>query len=346
MSDKMTAAMKRSDGPGIVITEVDVPVPSPGEALIKTRYMAICGTDVHIYHWDRWSEQRIHTPMIIGHEFSGEVVEIAGDATRFSVGDLVTAETHISDGTCYQCRTGNAHICENVSILGVDRNGSFAEYVVVPIENVWPVISAVTPETAAVMEPLGNAVHTTFSGTIENTTVLVTGCGPIGLFSIAVARAGGASRVYATEVRKVRREIAGTMGADIVIDPVEEDLTEIIMRETGGVGVDVLLEMSGHPDAIHQGFAALRKGGRASLLGIPGGNVEINLAEEVIFRELQIKGINGRLMFDTWKEMDRLFESEKLDVSPVITHRMRLDQFDEAIGMIDAGETGKVLLHH
>ena len=163
MSEKMPAVMKVSEGPGIEITEVDVPVPSPGEALIKTRFMAICGTDVHIYHWDRWSEQRIQTPVIIGHEFSGEVVEVAGNTTRFDIGDLVTAETHISDGTCYQCRTGNAHICENVSILGVDRNGSYAGYVVVPIENVWPIKDNISPEIASVMEPLGNAVHTAFS---------------------------------------------------------------------------------------------------------------------------------------------------------------------------------------
>jgi threonine 3-dehydrogenase len=346
MSEKMRVVMKASEGPGVEITEAVTPIPEPGEALIKTKAMSICGTDVHIYHWDRWSEQRIKTPIIIGHEFSGEVVEIVGDTTRFKIGDLVSAETHISDWTCYQCRTGNAHICENVSILGVDRDGSYAEYIAVPIENIWPIQDGISPEIASVMEPLGNAVHTAFSGRLEGSSVLVTGCGPIGLFSIAVSRVGGASRIYATEVMPVRRDLAKQMGADVVIDPVGQDTVEIIMDETGGIGTDVLLEMSGHPDAIHQGLAALRKGGRASLLGIPAGAMELDLAEEIIFKEIEMKGINGRLMFDTWYQMDRLFESGNLDISPVITHHMSLDKFDEAIKLIDSGETGKVVLHH
>ncbi len=346
MSEKMRVVMKVNEGPGVEITEAGIPSPEPGEALIKTKAMSICGTDVHIYHWDRWSEQRINTPIIIGHEFSGEVVEIVGDTTRFKIGDLVSAETHISDWTCYQCRTGNAHICENVSILGVDRDGSYAEYIAVPIENIWPIQDGIPPEIASVMEPLGNAVHTAFSGKLAGCSVLVTGCGPIGLFSIAVSRVGGAGRIYATEVMPVRRDLAKKMGADVVIDPVEQNAAEIIMDETGGIGADVLLEMSGHPDAIHQGLAALRKGGRASLLGIPAGSMELDLAEELIFKEIEMKGINGRLMFDTWYQMDRLFESGKLDISPVITHHMSLDQFDEAIRLIDSGEAGKVVLHH
>jgi threonine 3-dehydrogenase len=346
MSETMRAVMKIRKGPGVEITETKIPIPLPGEVLIRTRAMSVCGTDVHIYHWDRWSEQRIEIPIVIGHEFSGDVVEIAGDTTRFKIGDLVTAETHISDGTCYQCRTGNAHICENVSILGVDRNGSYAEFVTVPIENVWPVPDHIPPEFASVMEPLGNAVHTAFSGRIEGATVLVTGCGPIGLFSIAVSRFGGASRIFATEVKPFRRELAKRMGADVTINPVEEDVADIVLGETGGIGADVLLEMSGHPDAIHQGLAALKKGGRASLLGIPAGKMEIDLAEELIFKEVEMKGINGRLMFDTWYQMNRLFESGRLDIEPVITHRMRLDQFDEAIRLIDSGETGKIVLRH
>lgn len=346
MSEKMRAVMKASEGPGVEITETEIPTPEPGEALIQTKAMSICGTDVHIYHWDRWSEQRINTPIIIGHEFSGEVVEIVGDTSRFKIGDLVSAETHISDWTCYQCRTGNAHICENVSILGVDRDGSYAEYIAVPIENIWPIQDGVPAEIASVMEPLGNAVHTAFSGKLAGCSVLVTGCGPIGLFSIAVSRICGASTIHATEVQQVRRNLARQMGADIVIDPAEEDVAEIVMENTGGIGADVLLEMSGHPDAIHQGLAALKKGGRASLLGIPAGGMDIDLAEEIIFKEIEMKGINGRLMFDTWYQMDRLFESGKLDISPVITHHLDLDQFEEAIKLIDSGETGKVVLHH
>jgi len=346
MSEKMRAVMKIKPGPGVQVTEAKIPSLSPGEALIKTIAMSICGTDVHIYHWDRWSERRIKPPIVIGHEFCGEVVEIAGDTPRFKIGDRVSVETHIADGTCYQCRTGNAHICENVSILGVDRNGSFAEFVAVPIENVWPVRSEIPSEVASAMEPLGNAVHTAFSCRIEGATVLVTGCGPIGLFSVAVAKAIGASRVYATEVKPFRRNLAKQMGADIAIDPSKEDVVEILMDETRGIGVDVLLEMSGHPDAIHHGFAALRKGGKAALLGIPAGKMEVDLAEGLIFKEIEVKGINGRLMFDTWYQMDKLLGSGKLDIRPVLTHRFRLDEIDKAIRLIDAGETGKVVLHH
>jgi threonine 3-dehydrogenase len=308
--------------------------------------MSICGTDIHIYHWDKWSQGRIKPPVIVGHEFSGEVVEMKGKTSRIKVGDMISAETHIACGACYQCLTGNAHICENVSILGVDRDGSFAEYVTVPLENLWPVRPDISPEIASVMEPLGNAVHAAFSVNIEGARVLVTGCGPIGLFSIAVSRITGASRIYATEVMPFRRDLAIKMGADVVVDPQEQSISEIVMDETGGVGVDVMLEMSGHPNAIHQGLAALRKGGAASLLGIPAGSMEIDLAEEVIFKEIVVKGINGRLMFETWCQMDKLFDSGKLDISPVITHRMSLDQFDEAIKLIESGETGKVVLHH
>jgi threonine 3-dehydrogenase len=346
MSEKMRAVMKTREGPGVEVTEADIPSPAPGEVLIKTEAMSICGTDVHIFHWDRWSERRVRPPIIIGHEFCGEVVEVAGDKSRLKLGDRVAAETHISDGTCYQCRTGNAHICENVSILGVDRNGSFAEYVSIPIENAWPIRDNLSSEVASLMEPLGNAVHTAFSGRLEGSSVLVTGCGPIGLFSIAVSKAGGAGRVYATEVKPFRRELARKMGADVVIDPLTQEVEEIIMEKTGGAGVDVLLEMSGHPDALHQGLAALRKGGRASLLGIPSGSTELDLAEEVIFKEIEMKGISGRLMFDTWYRMDSLFDSGKLDISPVITHRLPLDRFEEAVKLIDSGETGKVVLHH
>ncbi len=346
MSEKMQVVMKTKKQRGVVLAEADIPVPANGEALIKTEAMSICGTDVHIYQWDRWSQGRIKPPIIVGHEFSGEVVEINGKSSRVRIGDRISAETHIACGACYQCLTGKAHICENVSILGVDRNGSFAEYIAVPVENLWPVRPDIPPEIASVMEPLGNAIHTAFSVSIEGARVLVTGCGPIGLFSIAVSRVAGASRIYATEVKPLRRDLAVKMGADVVVDPTEQSISEIVMEETDGVGVDVVLEMSGHPDAIHQGFAALKKGGTASLLGIPSGSMDIDLAGEVIFREIIVKGINGRLMFDTWYQMDKLFDSGRLDISPVITHRMPLKKFDEAIRLIETGETGKVVLHH
>ena len=340
----MKAIMKTKPGPGLELREVEVPQIKDDEVLIRVKKRAICGTDLHIYHWDRWSSQRIKPPVIIGHEFYGEIAEVGRNVKDFKEGDLVTAEMHVVCGKCEMCRTGKAHLCENVIILGVDGNGAFADYVAVPASNLWKIHPEINEEFYAIYDPYGNAVHTVFSGEVAAKTVMILGCGPIGIAAVAIAKAAGASAVYASEVNEYRAELARKMGADLVINPKKENLIEIIMDLTHGEGVDVVLEMSGHPEAIRQGFKIIKKAGRMSLLGIPSEPVTIDLSEDVIFKGIEIQGINGRKMFETWYQMDALLLSGKVDLSPLITHRFPMEKFEEAMKLMETGNCGKIIL--
>src|SRR2546423_4478810 len=297
MANTMLAVVKAEAAPGAEIREVKVPGFGRTDVLVKVKVASICGTDLHIYEWDRWAQNRIHPPLIPGHEFCGEVVAYGDEVTSVKEGDFVSAEMHVACGKCLQCRTGEAHICQNVKIIGVDTDGAFAEYVVIPESNIWKLDPAIPEEYASILDPLGNAVHTVFSGDIAAKTVAITGCGPIGLFSIAVARACGATQVFALEVNEHRRKIAKQMKADFVLDPSKDDVRSIVMEHTGGIGVDVVLEMAGKTDAIRTGFQILRLGGRVSLLGIPSKPVELNFANDIIFKGATVQGINGRLMY-------------------------------------------------
>src|SRR3954467_11062869 len=265
----MTAVVKAEAAAGADIREVKVPTFGDRDVLVKVRGASVCGTDLHIYNWDPWAQNRIKPPLIPGHEFCGDVAAVGNEVTKVKEGDFVSAEMHVNCGKCFQCRTGDAHICQHVKIIGVDSNGAFAEYVVIPESNIWKIDPAIPPEYASLLDPLGNAVHTVLSGDIAAKTVAVTGCGPIGLFAIAVARACGATQIFAIEVNEHRRKIAQEMKADYVLDPTKDDVKKIVMEATHGIGVDVLLEMAGRQDAIATGFSVLRLGGRASLLGIP-----------------------------------------------------------------------------
>src|SRR3954471_4732941 len=312
----MLAVVKPDPAPGADVREVKIPAFGRTDVLVKVKVASICGTDLHIYNWDRWAQNRIHPPLIPGHEFCGEVVAFGDEVTSVKEGDFVSAEMHVACGKCLQCRTGDAHICQNVKIIGVDANGAFAEYVVIPESNIWKLDSAIPLEYASILDPLGNAVHTVLSGEIAAKTVAITGYGPIGLFSIAVAKACGATQVFAIEVNEYRREIARKMKADFVLDPTKDDVRSIVMEQTNGTGVDVLLEMAGHKDAIKLGFDVLRLGGRVSLLGIPSKPVEINLANDIIFKGATVLGINGRKMYQTWYQMTALLKAGKLDLHP------------------------------
>jgi threonine 3-dehydrogenase len=252
---------------------------------------------------------------------------------------------HVACGKCLQCRIGQAHICQHVRILGVDANGAFAGYVIIPETNIWKLSPTIPRDWCSLLDPLGNAVHTVLAGNIAAQTALVTGCGAIGLFSIAVAKACGAAKVFAVEVNAHRRAVAATMGADLVLDPATDNVKEQVLEATGGTGVDVLLEMSGHPAAISQGFALLRTGGRASLLGIPSRPVEMDLAREIIFKGATVQGINGRKMYETWFQMEALLASGKLNLEPVITHRLKLSEFTHAMGFLKSGEAIKVVFN-
>ncbi|MGB9407109.1 MAG: L-threonine 3-dehydrogenase [Terracidiphilus sp.] len=344
MSNTMQAVVKAHAAPGIELREVPVPVPGPGEVLVRVLAASVCGTDLHIFNWDPWAQGRIKPPLIPGHEFSGAVAGVGAGVTTVKEGDFVSAEMHVACGKCLQCRIGQAHICQHVKILGVDASGAFASYVIIPETNIWKLSPSIPRDWCSLLDPLGNAVHTVLAGPIAAQTTIVSGCGAIGLFSIAVAKACGAAKVFAFEVNAHRREVAATMGADLVLDPANDKIQEQILEATGGTGVDVLLEMSGHPAAIELGFTLLRTGGRASLLGIPSRPVEMDLAREIIFKGATVQGINGRKMYETWFQMEALLASGRLNLEPVITHRLKLSEFTKAMEFLTSGEAIKVVL--
>jgi threonine 3-dehydrogenase len=343
----MRAVVKERPGPGAALREVPVPRPGPGELLVRVRAASVCGTDLHIFRWDPWAEENFTiTPLVFGHELGGEVVA-RGDslpsttAPRIEIGQLIGAESHIVDWTCYQCRTGRQHVCRNLRILGVHVPGSFAEYVVIPEVNAWP-SDGLSAEVAALQEPMGNAVHAVFVEEIAGQTVAVLGSGPIGLMAIGIAHLAGAARVFATDVNAERLALAQRMGADVTIDA-REDVVARLRDETDGNGVDVVLEMSGAAQAIHQGFAAVTNGGRISLLGIPPGPLPIDLSREVIFKGVRVYGITGRRMFETWYRTRALLD-EGFDPSPIISHRLPLDRFADAFDLVASGRAAKVVL--
>ena len=345
MPETMLAVVKAEAKAGAEVREVAVPKYGPTDVLVKVKVASVCGTDLHIYNWDAWAQSRIHPPLIPGHEFCGHVAAVGNEVTSVKEGDFVSAEMHVACGKCLQCRTGEAHICQHVSIIGVDANGAFAEYVVIPESNIWKLDPSIPQEYASILDPLGNAVHTVLAGEIAAKSVAITGCGPIGLFAIAVAKACGATQVFAIEVNEYRRKIAKEMKADYVLDPSKEDVQGIVLDATGGAGVDVLLEMAGHPDAINLGFNILRRGGRASLLGIPSKPVNIDLADQIIFKGAVVQGINGRLMYKTWYQMTTLLKAGKLDLHPVITDRMAMKDFSKGMDRLRTGEASKILLY-
>jgi len=344
-STTMKALRKPRAAAGAAVESVAIPEIGPSEILVRVRAASICGTDLHIYHWDRWSASRLHPPLTIGHEFCGTVEKIGANVTTVKPSDFVSAEMHVACGHCRPCRMGQPHVCQNGSIIGIDSDGCFAEFVRIPESNIWKVDPAIPEHYAAILDPLGNAVHTVLSGPISGQTVAVTGAGPIGLMSIAVARACGATNIFAIEVKAHRRALAKTMGADVVLDPAAGDVVAQVKEATEGAGVDVLLEMSGNPDAIHQGFKMMRPGGRASLLGIPSRPVELNLVADIIFKGATVHGIYGRRMFETWVQMTELLKAGRLNLDPLFKERLPLDKYAEAFALLESGEAGKILFY-
>ena len=340
----MSAIRKLQAAPGLDLRH-DVPRPAIGarDVLVNVTHAGICGTDRHIYEWDRWSQNRIKVGITTGHEFVGRVVAVGKAVERATVGQRVSAEGHVGCGRCEPCRTGNGHICEHVEILGIDRDGGFAQLVAVPEDNIWPVHPEIRDEVAAIFDPLGNAVHTVMTAGVSGKTVLITGVGIIGLMAVGVARAAGASQIFVSDVDPARLALARRLGADAAFLASEDWLPQIRQR-TGGYGVHVLLEMSGHPQAIRNGFEALRGGGHAALLGIPANDVALDLPRHVIFKGATIHGINGRRMFETWYQMESLLLSGRLDLDPIITHVLPLEDFEQGLRMMQSGEAIKVVL--
>ena len=345
MTATMKALRKMQAARGLSYETAQVPAIGAADVLVRVKTASICGTDLHIYGWDRWSQGRIKPPVTLGHEFCGVVERAGEEVTAVKAGDFVSAEMHVNCGHCHQCRLGEAHICQNLRIIGIDQDGAFAEFVKIPASNIWKLDPAIPEHYGAILDPLGNAVHTVLAGPIAGQTVLVTGCGPIGLMSIAVAKACGSSTVFATETNEKRRAMAKKMGADVVLNPAAEDAVGGILAETNGTGVDALLEMSGNPTAIQQGFKALRAGGRASLLGIPTENVPLDLVNDVIFKGATVQGIYGRRMYGTWVQMTALLKAGRLDLEPLFGEREPLEKFENAFAKLQGGLAGKILLY-
>ncbi|WP_226664969.1 L-threonine 3-dehydrogenase [Microbulbifer aggregans] len=339
----MKALSKLKSEPGIWMTDAEIPEPGHNDLLIKIRKTAICGTDMHIYHWDEWSQKTIPVPMIVGHEYVGEVVGMGQEVAGFNIGDRVSGEGHITCGHCRNCRAGRRHLCRNTYGVGVDRQGAFAEYLVIPALNAFKIPDNISDDLASIFDPFGNAVHTALSFDLVGEDVLITGAGPIGIMAAAVARHVGARHVVITDINDYRLDLAKKMGATRTVNVSREKLPDV-MKEIGMTeGFDVGLEMSGVSVAFRDMLSAMNHGGKIAMLGIPPGEMAIDWSQ-VIFKGLIIKGIYGREMFETWYKMASLIQSG-LDLSPIITHEFSIDDFQKGFDTMGSGESGKVILN-
>jgi threonine 3-dehydrogenase len=338
----MKALVKEHAGEGLSLLDVPEPEVGINDVLIRVRKTGICGTDLHIYGWDAWAAKTIPVPMVVGHEFVGEVVGFGSNVSDFALGDLVSGEGHVVCGRCRNCMAGRRHLCAHSIGLGVNRPGAFAELVSLPMTNIWHHWPGVDEDVASIFDPFGNAVHTALSFPVLGEDVLVTGAGPIGCMAAAVARHAGARHVVVTDLNPYRLDLARRMGATVAIDPRERELGEVQGELGMTEGFDIGLEMSGNPDALREMIANMAHGGRVALLGIPTEEVSLDL-NPIIFDMLTIKGIYGREMYETWYQMSVMLESG-LDITPVITHRFSHRDYEQAFAVARSGESGKVIL--
>ncbi|MFD1216159.1 MULTISPECIES: L-threonine 3-dehydrogenase [Microbulbifer] len=339
----MKALSKLKSEPGIWMTDVEVPEPGHNDLLIKIRKTAICGTDMHIYNWDEWSQKTIPVPMVVGHEYVGEVVGMGQEVAGFKLGDRVSGEGHITCGHCRNCRAGIRHLCRNTYGVGVDRQGAFAEYLVIPALNAFKIPDNISDELASIFDPFGNAVHTALSFDLVGEDVLITGAGPIGIMAAAVARHVGARHVVITDINEYRLELAQKMGATRTVNVSKEKLSDVMADIGMTEGFDVGMEMSGVGVAFRDMLSAMNHGGKIAMLGIPPGEMAIDWSQ-VIFKGLVLKGIYGREMFETWYKMASLIQSG-LDLTPMITHEFPVDEFQKGFDTMGSGESGKVILN-
>ncbi len=338
----MKTLAKTHNSPGIWMTESEKPAYGHNDVLIKIRKTAICGTDMHIYHWDDWAQKTIPVPMTVGHEFIGEIAEIGPEVTGFEIGDRVSGEGHITCGHCRNCRAGRRHLCGKTIGVGVNRTGAFAEYLVIPAVNAFKIPDNISDELASIFDPFGNAVHTALSFDLVGEDVLITGAGPIGAMAAAICRHVGARNVVVTDVNDFRLELAKSMGANQVINVAKESVSDAMAKIGMNEGFDVGLEMSGNEHAFNTMLSKMNHGGKVAMLGIPSEGTVIDW-NQVIFKGLQIKGIYGREMFETWYKMVAMLQSG-LDISKIITHHYHIDDFQEAFETMASGQSGKVIL--
>ncbi len=338
----MKAIVKADAAPGLTLRSVPEPEVGTNDVLIRVTHSAICGTDLHIYEWDEWARRTIQPPLVIGHEFVGEIVELGPGVEGFSKGDRVTGEGHITCGICRNCRAGKRHLCHRTIGIGVQRDGAFAEYVVMPAFNLWPVHDDVPSEIAAFFDPFGNATHCALSFEVVAEDVLITGAGPIGLMATAICRFRGARHIVVTDVNDYRLGLATKMGATRAVNVRSASIRATVDELGMSNGFDIGLEMSGHPDAFRDMLRNMYHGGRVALLGLLPESTRINW-DDVIFKGLVVKGIYGRELFETWYKMSQMLRSG-LDISGVLTHRFPADEFQEAFRVVRSGECGKVLL--
>jgi threonine 3-dehydrogenase len=339
---RMRALVKRERTPGLWMEEVPVPEIGINDVLIRIDRTGICGTDLHIYAWDAWAEKTIPVPMVVGHEFVGEIVEVGSNVRDFFPGDVVSGEGHVVCGRCRNCLAGRRHLCKDTQGVGVNRPGAFAEYLSLPMTNVWHHEPTIDRDVASIFDPLGNAVHTALSFDVLGEDVLVTGAGPIGIMAVAVARHAGARHVVITDMNPYRLALAKRMGASVALDIREGDLREVMAELGMKEGFDVGLEMSGSPAAVRQMLEAMCHGGKVAMLGIPAEPIAIDF-NTVVFNMLTLKGIYGREMYETWYKMTVMIESG-LDITPVITHRFPAAEFERGFAAMQSGESGKVIL--
>ncbi|HLB63969.1 MAG TPA: alcohol dehydrogenase catalytic domain-containing protein [Anaerolineales bacterium] len=347
MDGMMKAVRKLRPAPGFELAEVAIPRIAADEVLVRVEATALCGSDIHFYNWDDYAQKRIQPPLTLGHEFCGEIVEVGSGVTDFAAGEYVTADSHIVCGKCDVCRMGLQHICQNLKIFGNDVEGSFAQFVAVPQTSLWRLTREIPPEVGAVMEPLGGATQAVLIEPVTAKSVVIFGDGPIALFGAGVAAAAGARKIYLVGMVPSRLEIARKMGAHLTFDINEPvDPVKSILEDTHGIGADVVVEMAGAPQSMKSAFEVVRKGGRVTTFGLTPRPIEFDINFAVTLRQVTVRGVAGRHMWDTWKLVDGLLASGKLDPRPVITHRIPLEDFDTGFKLMTTGprDTGKVVM--
>ncbi|MBU0707395.1 L-threonine 3-dehydrogenase [Patescibacteria group bacterium] len=343
----MEAVIKSERAPGIKISEIAIPTIGANEVLVKVKAASICGTDLHIYQWNKWANRRIkQLPLIMGHELCGEISKVGDSVSNVRVGDFISAESHIVCNTCDLCRTSRYHICNQTKIIGVDINGCYAEYIALPAQNIWRNSKDLNIKTAVLMENFGNAVHAADTYEVKDKNVLITGCGAVGCMTAAVCKAAGAKNVFATDLHQYRLDLAKKMGADHTIRANGKDLVSIIKKRTNSKGVDVFIDMSGAETAIVSGFELLKPGGKMIAFGLPSSSINIDLSNMVVFKGISIKGVVGRRLWESWEKASDLIDNKLVDLSSIITHEFSLKDVEKGFEVMTSGKCGKVVFYN